>query len=858
MTACTNNGGSRARRAVTAALVGVLSVGAAPMVALATGAAGDVSLMFATDTEFSEGSARPTFNVDNDNDGIFGESGETLTGTQDVNGVWTVTTNQVPVVVSVDQLDVAGTSSNTPINDENIHDYRIRVFAADENGDPTGGALSGNRVVDAGSYVVVVTALSGSPYAGQTFRTNFNVVGLELPEIKAYEDENTLDDNFVFTGSELDVDFYDADNSKFLVEGVDYTVAWTLNGTAVDGPTTVGTYTATLTGLGLYAGSSATTTVKVNAFDLADSGVTIKVDPFTGEAPTHPSVVSYVDRAHGNTVTYLDTDLVNIAPVAGTTVNDPSTTAYTFDVTSGSEGNVISTSPATTSANKVHTLCTFQYNGAAVQDHYDLDASAGQAFNVEAITARYGQNPVAFTYAVTKSGAGLVGASAEADLAAGEYGEYTVTVDVAVAADGQGNVYAGSKTFTVKVWKGIVDADSSVYVYGPDTMLGETPVAIDSYEKDYDGSVLSAGSFTVTGPGIASGDIVSALYDSEGNLVRTAVDAGSYELRVTSDWYRLSGTTTLPITINEVDLTTAKVGALEKWNQIAGEEFLPVDNQAVNSTVDAIDNLELVYGDEKAVPDCVDVVVEYDDEGTWKEIGEVDRAGDYRVTISVADSIAENFILPEGENSVTLEFTASESGTFNDVVYGDWYFDAVETAAANQWINGIGQTGMFAPLDNMSREDVVCVLYRMAGGKIAMDDLTNSELGYISGFSDVDQHAYYAKAVAWATRVGIVNGYGDTFGVGRDVSTEEFCAMLARYARILGTDTSVDTEAELASVADGNEVSSYARDDVAWAVSEGYVASDGNLIDPQGGVYRARVVTIAVRYQDVNLQKPLV
>ena len=51
MTACTNNGGSRARRAVTAALVGVLSVGAAPMVALATGAApasGDVSLQAAT------------------------------------------------------------------------------------------------------------------------------------------------------------------------------------------------------------------------------------------------------------------------------------------------------------------------------------------------------------------------------------------------------------------------------------------------------------------------------------------------------------------------------------------------------------------------------------------------------------------------------------------------------------------------------------------------------------------------------------------------------------------------------------------------------------------------------------------
>ena len=57
MTACTNNGGSRARRAVTAALVGVLSVGAAPMVALATGAADTgVQLMATTSQEaFSKG-----------------------------------------------------------------------------------------------------------------------------------------------------------------------------------------------------------------------------------------------------------------------------------------------------------------------------------------------------------------------------------------------------------------------------------------------------------------------------------------------------------------------------------------------------------------------------------------------------------------------------------------------------------------------------------------------------------------------------------------------------------------------------------------------------------------------------------
>ena len=77
--------------------------------------------------------------------------------------------------------------------------------------------------------------------------------------------------------------------------------------------------------------------------------------------------------------------------------------------------------------------------------------------------------------------------------------------------------------------------------------------------------------------------------------------------------------------------------------------------------------------------------------------------------------------------------------------------------------------------------------------------------------------------------------------------------MLARYAAKMGTDTTVDADAVLADVADGDEVSSYARDAVAWAVSEGYIAKDGNLIDPQGTIYRARAIKIAVDYQPEQL-----
>ena len=152
-----------------------------------------------------------------------------------------------------------------------------------------------------------------------------------------------------------------------------------------------------------------------------------------------------------------------------------------------------------------------------------------------------------------------------------------------------------------------------------------------------------------------------------------------------------------------------------------------------------------------------------------------------------------------------------------------WYAEAVYAANDAGYIGGIGGSTLFAPLSNITRADVACVLYRMAGGSIdaSEEGMTNSELGYISQFEDVDPNAYYAKAVAWTTKVGITNGYGTTFGSDRAITTEEFATMLARYAKVTGTDTSVDADAVLAKVADGDKVTGYARESVAWAVEQG-------------------------------------
>ena len=55
------------------------------------------------------------------------------------------------------------------------------------------------------------------------------------------------------------------------------------------------------------------------------------------------------------------------------------------------------------------------------------------------------------------------------------------------------------------------------------------------------------------------------------------------------------------------------------------------------------------------------------------------------------------------------------------------YAEAVATAKQQGYIGGVGGSNLFAPMRNMSRADVVCVLYRMAGGTIDNEGMTDAE-----------------------------------------------------------------------------------------------------------------------------------
>ena len=93
---------------------------------------------------------------------------------------------------------------------------------------------------------------------------------------------------------------------------------------------------------------------------------------------------------------------------------------------------------------------------------------------------------------------------------------------------------------------------------------------------------------------------------------------------------------------------------------------------------------------------------------------------------------------------------AAFKGTFSDVAEGLWYSDAIEWAAANGVVNGVGN-GRFDPDGEITREQIAAILYRCSGSP-------NAE-GSLAAFPDYANVSEYAvDAMIWATGTGLING----------------------------------------------------------------------------------------------------
>ena len=172
--------------------------------------------------------------------------------------------------------------------------------------------------------------------------------------------------------------------------------------------------------------------------------------------------------------------------------------------------------------------------------------------------------------------------------------------------------------------------------------------------------------------------------------------------------------------------------------------------------------------------------------------------------------------------------------TFTDVPATHWAYTAVEKASEAGLMNGYGGT-LFGQNDPITRGQMVQILYNYYG----------EDCGTNSGFSDVPASAWYAKAVTWASKKGVVSGYSNgTFGPDNQLTREQMVTILYNVADKPETNPSA-----ISQYSDYHQVASYAADGFAWAVSNKVVSgTSSTTLSPRGTATRAQVAVILVRY----------
>ncbi|EGX68532.1 S-layer homology domain-containing protein [Collinsella tanakaei] len=339
---------------------------------------------------------------------------------------------------------------------------------------------------------------------------------------------------------------------------------------------------------------------------------------------------------------------------------------------------------------------------------------------------------------------------------------------------------------------------------------------------------------------------------SDKKTVTEAVDHDTYTVTVKPLTFKLDGEKDFTLTVDKAKIATATDGLKDFLYNGSETSYV---NDAVAYTGEDVATPAVQYPvlnadgtvkkeDGKVVyaelaSDMYNVVSIKNSDG--KAVKAAKDAGTYTVKIALTDKASKNYELKDAE----FTFMVQKYKPFLDVEPPAWYASPLETAKMNNYVNGVGNTGLFSPNADITRADAVCVLFNMAGGKLNADGEFGftEDTGYVTGFSDVDGHAYFAKALAWAKAAGVANGSNGQFRPYDKITREEFASLLANFAKVKGDYVAVDADAVLGS----------ATDYTAWAKANGIMGNNGSAIDGTGNITRAQVAAMAVNYQPEKL-----
>jgi hypothetical protein len=169
---------------------------------------------------------------------------------------------------------------------------------------------------------------------------------------------------------------------------------------------------------------------------------------------------------------------------------------------------------------------------------------------------------------------------------------------------------------------------------------------------------------------------------------------------------------------------------------------------------------------------------------------------------------------------------------FVDVPEDAFYYDAVAWAVQNGITNGTTET-TFSPDDDCYREQIVTFLWRAAGEP----EPTIESVPFV----DLDESAYYYKAVLWAYEQGVTLGVDEThFGVGQVCTREQVVTFMYRAAN----KPAVSGDAPFTDV----EAGAWYADAVKWAAdAEITLGVGGGLFGTGLTCTRGQIVTFLYR-----------
>lgn len=191
---------------------------------------------------------------------------------------------------------------------------------------------------------------------------------------------------------------------------------------------------------------------------------------------------------------------------------------------------------------------------------------------------------------------------------------------------------------------------------------------------------------------------------------------------------------------------------------------------------------------------------------------------------------------------------------YYDDTKGHWAEEAIDSVTERGLMNGVAER-KFAPDMTLSRAMFVTMLWRLEGEPYE-EGTAQAGMNY----SDVDGDEWYYKAVLWGVKNDIVKGTSDTtFSPNASLTREQMATFLYRYKNGDGRlemeeDPSASPQNDISAIGsytDADQVSSWAKEAVTWAIANGIIngVSEKKLA-PQGTATRAQAATILLRYID--------